>query len=326
MKKYKQSTKEFNIPVLGYEDSIVPEIEIRKGMIIENLLLAGLGGVDDCIFQEGSYEIIQDEDSSYSVLLNSNGNSTSAVGVVDGRYFKGGKSIKWSGLSKGKEYYLYIKKGMNIGVNPHDIKAISFTTKRLTNAYCLMAVVSLIGDSFNINSKPQGKHYSFSKNEHLDCHENPHGESLTQDFVKILKNALFVAQGSNIPIQIDDQRTALLPLIKTSGELIVEDKRTSLKLSDKDNTTIPGNSLFQVINNLDSKIKELQKEPEVKFINFEGVEQKIEMPRGILGASYVFSEVPEEGTLIILNIKDNVLEIISNKKCKALITVHHKRV
>jgi hypothetical protein len=180
--KYKQKTRCLGIPVPWYGDNIIPEQEMKKYQIIENMILAATQGVQNVVFDDGSYAVEKEADGRYRVVLRATGPSPSAEGISNGVYFQAPSTVVWSGLKQGGIYNLYLQAGRKTYEDCSAVRAVSsaFQKKGL-----LMATVDLNGDVGSINKMPDGKVYSADSARHSGDRENPHGVELYQDSLTI---------------------------------------------------------------------------------------------------------------------------------------------
>lgn len=184
--KYRQSTPLLSIPVVGYNDSIMPEIEMRKYRIIENMLLAGMGGVSEVVFDDGTYSLESDGDT-YTVGVHAGGTFPSMHGIVDGCYFRAALRVAWEKLKQGRLYYLYVRVTPKTSYDSSAIRLVSSTTK-LGHGALLMAVVDLREDVGSIDSNPPDKCYAQDVAVHASQSDNPHGAQMSQDSLNVCKS------------------------------------------------------------------------------------------------------------------------------------------
>ena len=129
---YKQKTAYLGIPVVGFDDHIEPETELRKYQIIENMLIAGTQGVKCCVFDDGDYRIERQADGQYEVTLSATGGSPSASGMVGGAYFFTTDQLKWSDLKAGEMHYLSLTGSYKTFANPSRVRTVSSIPLRST--------------------------------------------------------------------------------------------------------------------------------------------------------------------------------------------------
>ena len=227
-KGYKQRTKAFNIPVLGYGDKIWPELEYRKYTIIENLLLAATRGGVNCVFDEGSLVVRRQENGKYCVRLLASGSHCAAMGICGGAFFKTKSTIEWSDLETGKKYLLYLKTSPKTFEDYSDVRAISSDAKLMESTVILMGAVDLIGEKIVVDKNPVGKLNSRDLTEHILDNENPHGESLVQDELvtkRLILDGTVEVHGDTDKIVLP--ASELFDILKTSSGVETIDFRTS---------------------------------------------------------------------------------------------------
>ena len=181
---YKQKTKFFGIPVPGYGDHIWPELEIRKYQILENMLIAGTNGVQNCVFDDGDFSLAPDDAGKYTVSLRANGQQPSAKGLVGGAYFQAVPLIEWTGLEKGSQYLLWLTGTAETFADCTLVRPVS-SKYGLEGAYVLLATVDLSGETPVLNPEPDGKVYSEDLAKHIMDFQNPHGVHLVQDTLTV---------------------------------------------------------------------------------------------------------------------------------------------
>ena len=190
-KQYKQRTKVIGFPVVGYGDSIWPEIELKKYQLIENMLLAAMKGMDNCLFEEGDMSLRKQEDGSFAVDLRPIGITRSAVGILGGTYFEAPPSLRWDGLLTGKIYYLYLTKTPKTLLDPSSVRTFTAEYKKEARACILMGVVDLRTDKPILERYPDDKLYTSDLGKHLTDNDNPHGDSVQQKELTITKKISF---------------------------------------------------------------------------------------------------------------------------------------
>lgn len=182
---YRQKTPHLGIPVVGHRDRIMPDVEMRKYRIIENMLIAGTQGLTEVVFDDGSYALEKDGDQ-YAVSVRAGGTYPSMHGVVGGFYFRAASKVAWDGLKPGYAYLLYVKATPS---TPHDHSSVRLTasTVRLGKGSLLMAYVDLREEVPEVDTQPDGKVYSQDVARHASDSSNPHGVSLEQDELVVTK-------------------------------------------------------------------------------------------------------------------------------------------
>jgi hypothetical protein len=180
MKSYNQKTRYLGIPVVGYGNTIIPEVELRKYQIIENMLLAGTQGVRNVVFDDGSYRLEKESDGMFLVSLSATGASPSAEGMANGIYFKAPPQVVWGGLAAGFQHFLYLTTSVKTYADHEEVRAVS-SIHPLENGL-LMASAELRGAGpVSLDTYPDGKVYSADVARHVSDWENPHGRKLRQD-------------------------------------------------------------------------------------------------------------------------------------------------
>jgi hypothetical protein len=195
--QYKQKTKVLGIPVIGYKDGIWPELEMKKWTIVENMLLAGLKGMKNCIFEEGDLSIIGDK-----VILQATGESGSVEGIVGGAYFKGASRIEWYLPKDMTKCLLYLKGTTQTHIDPSIVRT-AVSSIPLSGRAVLSAAVDVKNRVLDRN--PDGKVVAGDIARHMSITTNPHGEKLVQDEIEAGK--LTVA-GKDVMPEVVELKTA----------------------------------------------------------------------------------------------------------------------
>jgi len=160
--KYKQRTKLLGIPVPGEDDHIWPKVEMKKWQIVENILVAGMRGMKNCLFDEGDMSLELVDGDTYAVVLRATGRSASAKGVVSGFFFHAPRTVRWEPLKVGRQYYLYLSAMPKTYLDPTKVRTVVSAHSLSGRSLLPMAVVDLRGDDYSLNSQPDGKVYSAS--------------------------------------------------------------------------------------------------------------------------------------------------------------------
>lgn len=199
-RQYRQATKNLGIPVLGDGDRILPEIELRKWQIIENMLIAGMRGCVNAVFGQGNILVKKNVDGTYSVVAGATGPDPAIRGVVGGAYFNVPSSIEWGGLEDGCAYYLYVSGSGKTFENEEDVRAVSSKTRLSTKSSTLVATVDLTGEKKTVDLNPPGKMDVRDIAKHVLVGDNPHGESLKQQGLFVEKY-LSLGKGSRVDVE-----------------------------------------------------------------------------------------------------------------------------
>jgi hypothetical protein len=199
-KTYKQRTKILKIPVVGTDDHIIPEVELRKYQIIENMLLACLKGMKNCVFEEGVFSVVPNYDK-FSVFLRARGSDFCAIGIAGGAFFAAPSSLEWPSLEKGRKYFLYISGGSNTFVESCDVRATAIQHEKRMSASVLMATIDLTGNEPVLNTNPDTKIYTTDLGLHVSDSENPHGEQMIQNELCI-RHRIIIGEESDAILEI----------------------------------------------------------------------------------------------------------------------------
>ena len=186
-KLYKQRTKVLGIPVTGYGDKIWPEVELKKYQLIENMLLAAMKGIESCLFEEGDMTLSRQEDGQFSVALHPQGVTRSAVGILGGTYFSAPPSVEWNNLRVGRVHYLYLAKTPKTFTDPSSVRTLTSEFTKDAKNMLLMGVADLRSDPPTLERYPDEKLYTSDLAEHLVDSDNPHGDTVLQNELVVVK-------------------------------------------------------------------------------------------------------------------------------------------
>ena len=186
---YKLKTPYLGIPVPKNEQ-FRSDVEWKKALIIENMLIAGTQGVKFVVFDDGDYRVEVETDDTWIVSLSANGRTVSAHGIVNGAYFTANPESRWTGLRQGQPYWLYLKGGAKTFEDHTQVRSVS-SLHPLEGPHLLMATVDQDG---TVNPHPDGKLYSKDFSLHVTDGENPHGRELHQD-VLVVREKLVLPEG-----------------------------------------------------------------------------------------------------------------------------------
>ena len=190
---YKQRTKCLGIPVVGYGDKILPELELKKYQIIENMLMAGIRGELNAVFDEGQMVVRRGENGKYVVVLSANGVSPSVHGTVGGAYFLAPSTVSWEDLNDGTTYFLYLRGSPKTFSDPSMVRPIASERRLMDKGSVLMAVVDLRADNPVLERNPDGKVNARDILKHIKDYDNPHGYKAIQDELLVRKSIVFDA-------------------------------------------------------------------------------------------------------------------------------------
>jgi len=197
---YKHKTPHLGIPVVGHRDRIMPDVEMRKYTIIENMLIAGTQGLTEVVFDDGSYSL-EEDGGEYAVSVKAGGTYPSMHGIVGGFYFKAASKVCWSGLRPDHAYYLYVKATPS---TPHDHSSVRLaaSTVLLGKGSLLMAYVDLREEVPEVDTRPDGKVYSADVARHASDSVNPHGVRMEQDELVVTRD---LAIGAGAAVSVGDE-------------------------------------------------------------------------------------------------------------------------
>jgi hypothetical protein len=252
-KHYQYKTEFFGLPVPGNEKMTV-EAEHHRWEIVENVLLAATKGVFCAVFEDGHYQLVDNIDGTYTVLLTGTGHEWALVGVLNGGLVKSSKPIIWENLRKGQTYWLYIQYQEGQFKDP----SLFTTVVRFNNigddVRRLLLLCKVNADG-TIDEMPPGKTYSSDIAQHSNDSVNPHGEVLRQD--DVVARRLFtvkdVAHGRTEDVLLYDGQTGILDAIINrrivhvdaltagkNGEAVVVPKAKRILMAQVHERFVPG--------------------------------------------------------------------------------------
>lgn len=204
MKQYKKKTPLLGIPVPWYKDRIVPEQEMSRFIIIENLLIAGMQGVGCAVFDDGDFRLEAETDEMFQVVLVATGSSPSAEGIIGSAYFNAPPELRWARLRKGYMNYLYLRGGRNTFRDHAAVRTVSSEYPIEGKANLLMAAVDLREEVPKLDTYPDGKIYSTDLARHASDSENPHGRRMYQDELVVTKKLFLRSEDGESPeVEVD---------------------------------------------------------------------------------------------------------------------------
>lgn len=193
---YKNSSRFYRIPVLGYGDTITEEEEMKKASIIDNLLFASNFGTSKCILEEGDYAVKSESGGCYYLEITKPENGDySLLGIVNYRLFLSDKTEKSNVVTKGYTYNVYVEY-----ISSTEYDASAFNIK----AYCgyppedneyrlLIAQIDLTDEKDIKLNTDTGKVYAKNILAHTSDFTNPHGKKLLQDELYIQNHRVYTS-------------------------------------------------------------------------------------------------------------------------------------
>ena len=187
-RKYRHRTPGLGLPVPGFGHGLLPSVEMRKWMVVENLLMAAMRGMESCVFKEGSLTV-QKTDESYDAVMAISKGGKSLTGIAGGAYFECRGKVKWEGLKKGSKYFLYIVANARTFEDPRKVRMVASKYRKPVSS-ALVAVVDLKGDKPAVDMEPEGKLTPQMLEKHMAVSRNPHGKLMLQDELAVKKLAV----------------------------------------------------------------------------------------------------------------------------------------
>ena len=319
-----KKTPGLGLAAYGNRDQLNPEIEYKKLVILENAIAGATRGVKNAVFDEGHFSLRQEADNIFCVVVSATGYRPSLIGVVNGSFFEGRALLSWNNLARGKKHFLYVNWSRNLPEDRNAIRLFSSTVAKKSNGKALLvATADLRKDPPELCLNPDGKVYSADIASHASDAKNPHGPKLEQDELLIRRTLQFLLEnevGRGAPIEVDDRLETSVPIVRTNGELLLQDKRSIQQMTDEENSSlIYGKSLVGAINKalanllvfvelesagLAGKKVELPEELGVKEIVSVNVDRMMgdDFPKSKLGEVAV--EIGDGGTFAVYNSGD----------------------
>ncbi len=233
---YRQKTRHFTFPVLGYGDTILPETEIAKWQLVENLFMACLRGEQTAIFHEGDLVLFRDrKQGSIYARMESIGNGVICNGMAAGRYFEAKNPIVWGPLQSGGFYYLYISTTVETDADYSKFDAYVSNTRAPADGVVLVATVDMRKETYLIDRYPEGKNAPMALNRHIEDNTPPHGELLRQTNL-VVENTIDAQD-----IKAD---TIIAKTLVLGGKELRVGEGQSMKFTTMDVKIIPGENSF----------------------------------------------------------------------------------
>lgn len=183
-----RKTHFFEIPYRSDSDSFDPMLEQRQMQLLDSLLFAGTCGISKALFEDGEYVAADNGDGTYTLLVMPSP-EYAVLGILKNRLFYSKDTITFTGLRKGKVYYVYASYGPKMDSDPLQFVRTATTTKFPAEADMLiLCTVDFTGDQPVINEDPQDKIYSDDILAHTGDTSNPHGRTLTQDILNVVEH------------------------------------------------------------------------------------------------------------------------------------------
>lgn len=197
-KRYRNATPRLGIPVAADGDRIWGDLELKKWTIVENMLVAAMRSMKNCVFDEGNLLVKGEENGSFTVSLSALGHKPSVSGIVGGSYFEAPARVEWTDLKNNDRYFLYIRGNRNTFCDPSDVRPIASIRLLKDMDVVLVASVDLSDkESAKVDMAPDGKVAAKDIGEHVGNWDNPHGEVQIQDALVVTKK-LIVDKGASV--------------------------------------------------------------------------------------------------------------------------------
>lgn len=180
---YKNKTKFYRIPTLGYGDVITEEEEVKKMNIIDNLLYASTFGSSKYILEEGEYNLEPYDEGYVLTIKKPFGGKYNILGVVNYRlFFSTEEKIRSPKMIEGNLWFVYVEYNSFVEDNPTRFDLIAKPVPvEESNKYLLVAKVDLTDkNNFKIITDTD-KIYAKNILAHTADNTNPHGKRLLQE-------------------------------------------------------------------------------------------------------------------------------------------------
>lgn len=208
---YKNKTRFYRIPVMGYGDAITEEEEMRQMSIVDNLLYASTFGVSKCILEEGNYSVKQ-QGNNYVLEISKPLNSDySLLGIINYRLFMSTKTVTSTEMFKGNKWYVYVEytSYLEDSANKFDL-SVSLFEKDEDN-FLLVAIVDLTDiNNIKINTDTN-KIYAKNILAHTADRTNPHGKKLMQEELYLQNNRVYTPIYGKMTVFINQENKYICP-------------------------------------------------------------------------------------------------------------------
>lgn len=178
---YERHTKYFHLPYISEGEELSGESERIAATIIDNELLAATGGMTKCLIEDGDYDVFDNGDGTYTLVLKKLGDF-SVIGILNRRLFLCEENIYNDCLAAGNLYYFYACYSDSMETDPTSFTREATTDPKADSPYTiLLCMVDLRGDAPVVIDDMDDKVYTKNILAHgSDC-SNPHGRTLYQD-------------------------------------------------------------------------------------------------------------------------------------------------
>jgi len=232
---YKKNTPFFGIPYPSTGEIPSGAEEKKAAMVIESALLAASNGVVSCVFEEGQFAIEANDDNTYDVVLMPSSGKPALTGALHNRWVYADHEIRWEGL-KSRKFWLHIAWRPGMYADPDGFRTLSSRRSISKPKFLLLATADFTSEEPTLNVYPDGKVYANDVVQHVSDDTNPHGRSLIQDYLMVLKGLDIEITDDfedGAAITVDDNRKESHPTVEVKkGDMILKDENTEAKLSD----------------------------------------------------------------------------------------------
>ena len=280
MNSYKQHTKHFDIPVPGWNDSLWPELELKKWQMVENMLMSAMRGNVNAVFNEGDLRLRQEADGTYTVTLSAVSASSAVKGTVGGAFFDIPSTVAWKGLQVGFPYYLYIKGSAKTFQDEESVEPVASQTRLATQYVTLIAKADLTAENPSIDRYPPGKVNARDLAQHVLDFENPHGEKMVQDELLVNKR-LAIGDGNDAVLELDvNGETNSFPVSKLVTALSTSRTIVDFTSNGKTGVVLSGNGrvLFASVSRTDKSDRVLGE----VTVGYFGIDPDVQLPDQVI--------------------------------------------
>ena len=208
---YKNKTRFYRIPVMGYGDAITEDEEMRQMSIIDNLLYASTFGASKCVLEEGDYSV-KEQDGNYVLEISKPSNAEcSLLGIVNYRLFMSTKTVTSTEMLRGSEWYVYVEYTSYLEDAADKFSLSVSPFEKDGDNFLLVAIVDLTDvNHIKINTDTD-KIYAKSILAHTADKTNPHGRKLMQDELYLQNNRVYTPLYGKMTVFINQENKYTCP-------------------------------------------------------------------------------------------------------------------
>lgn len=192
---YSGLTQFYKIPYMKRGDYITEEMEERRATIIDNLLYVSTYGASKGIVEDCRLTLSDTSEANCRLVLSPISTQYVFLGIVNYRlaYLTSPVTLE---LARGYMHYVYASYSSGMETDPEACVVEPSTSALDDTSHLLLAVVDYTGGQARIVENTD-KEYLTNINAHTTDSENPHGQILTQNALRVVDS--FEVKGRGMP-------------------------------------------------------------------------------------------------------------------------------